>query len=100
MAKFCSDGDVAGATAILEQMKQEKMPVNEYVFHSLIHGHARAGDMDSARSAMRIMEESGLVVGSKARLALLLGMVRADADWSEVRLPLKVLKKKIGLILR
>ncbi len=84
VAKFCAEGDVSGATAVLDHMKKEKMPVNESIFHSLILGHCRAGDRESARSAMEIMEESGLHAGSMAHLAFLTGMIRGGNTVEEV----------------
>jgi hypothetical protein len=38
VARYCALGDIAGATTILEFMKQKDMTVNENVFHSLITG--------------------------------------------------------------
>ena len=39
VARYCAMGDIAGATTILEFMKQKDMTVNENVFHSLITGN-------------------------------------------------------------
>lgn len=36
------DGDIEGATKILEFMKEKQLPVGENIFSSLIMGHARA----------------------------------------------------------
>ena len=38
IARYCAMGDIAGATTILEFMKEKDMTVNENVFHSLITG--------------------------------------------------------------
>ena len=38
IARFCNMGDIAGATTILEFMKQKDMSINESVFNSLITG--------------------------------------------------------------
>ena len=36
IAKFCSKGDIQGATIIVEHMKQNQLSVKENIFHSLI----------------------------------------------------------------
>ena len=38
ITRYCDMGDIAGATTILEFMKQKDMTVNENVFNSLITG--------------------------------------------------------------
>ena len=40
VARYCAMGDIAGATTILQFMKEKDMTVNENVFHSLITGKA------------------------------------------------------------
>jgi leucine-rich PPR motif-containing protein len=42
ITRFCQDGDIEGASKILEFMKQKELPINENVFNALIMGHARA----------------------------------------------------------
>jgi leucine-rich PPR motif-containing protein len=42
IARFCQDGDIDGASTILQHMKEKQLPINEYVFNSLVNGHARA----------------------------------------------------------
>lgn len=43
IARYCQDGDIEGATRILEFMREKQMPVNENVFNALIVGHSQAG---------------------------------------------------------
>lgn len=38
---YCQQRDIAGASSLLEKMKNEGMPINEYVFNSLIYGHCQ-----------------------------------------------------------
>ena len=72
-------GDMSSASSILEHMKQSEMALNESVFHSLIVGHATAGDITAAKDTMRVMTEQGLahsklwVGGAKDSRAWLLG---------------------------
>ena len=36
---YCLQGNIAGASDILEKMKDEKLGLNEEIFNSLIDGH-------------------------------------------------------------
>lgn len=42
IARYCQDGDIEGATKILEYMREKQLPVNENVFNALIVGHSQA----------------------------------------------------------
>lgn len=41
IARYCQQGDIDGATRILEFMREKNLPVNEAVFNSLILGHSQ-----------------------------------------------------------
>lgn len=41
IAYYCQQGDIDGATRILEHMRAKDLPVNEAVFNSLILGHSQ-----------------------------------------------------------
>lgn len=43
IARYCQQGDIDGATKILEFMREKQLPVNENVFNALITGHSEAG---------------------------------------------------------
>ena len=43
MARFCEEGDIEGATKVLQHMKNENMSINETVFNSLVKGHMKNG---------------------------------------------------------
>ena len=43
ISAYCLQGDIQGATKILEFMKSKDLPVTEGIFNSLITGHGRAG---------------------------------------------------------
>ena len=43
IARYCQEGDIEGATKILEFMKEKQLPVNESVFNALIVGHSQSG---------------------------------------------------------
>ncbi len=40
ITRYCQQGDIDGATQILEFMREKQLPVNENVFNSLIMGHS------------------------------------------------------------
>lgn len=42
ITRYCQDGDIEGATRILEFMREKSLPVNENVFNALIMGHAQS----------------------------------------------------------
>lgn len=42
ISRYCQEGDIDGATKILEYMREKQLPVNEYVFNALIMGHSQA----------------------------------------------------------
>lgn len=43
IARYCQDGDIEGATRVLEFMREKQLPVNENVFNALIMGHSQTG---------------------------------------------------------
>jgi leucine-rich PPR motif-containing protein len=43
IARFCQDGDIDGASTILQHMKEKQLPINVHVFNALILGHAQTG---------------------------------------------------------
>jgi leucine-rich PPR motif-containing protein len=49
VARYCAMGDIAGATTILEFMKQKDLTVNENVFHSLITGKRIINELNIKR---------------------------------------------------
>ena len=95
---FLQDGNISGATAILEHMKEQDMTVNEQVFHSLIYGHSKLGDTESADRVMTIMEESGLEIDFNAHTPKLIGMIENGKSFGEVNNVISDLKDK-GILL-
>ena len=83
IAKFCSKGDIQGATTILEHMKEQRISVNENVFHSLIVGHSRSGDFEAAKSMMDVMSESGLDVSTETKMIYIMELARAGKDFAQ-----------------
>lgn len=49
IARYCQQGDIEGATRILEFMRAKSLPVNENVFNSLILGHSQVSHTEIDR---------------------------------------------------
>lgn len=43
ICSYCQKGDIAGASRILEYMRDKQLPINKIVFNSLIMGHSQNG---------------------------------------------------------
>ena len=52
---YCLHGNIAGATTLLDHMKNLDLPINENIYASLITGHGRSGNMERAEGIIRIM---------------------------------------------
>ena len=65
---YCQQGDIAGATAILQHMKKQDLAINEAVFHSLLAAHCLNLDPDSVASTLEVMTNSGLNIGADGRI--------------------------------
>ncbi|KAK9870349.1 hypothetical protein WA026_006434 [Henosepilachna vigintioctopunctata] len=76
ISRFCQDGDIEGATNVLEHMRQKELPVNETVFNALIIGHSQAGDMESAHAVLNIMAQAGLEPSADTYKTLLCGYAK------------------------
>merc|ERR1719369_72080 len=48
---YCMEGNIMGATTILEHMKAQDMPISEAVFISLLKGHHHTGAHESSGHA-------------------------------------------------
>ncbi|XP_076463614.1 leucine-rich PPR motif-containing protein, mitochondrial-like [Babylonia areolata] len=73
IARFCDDGDIQGATQVLEHMKSASLPINDLVFNSFITGHLRSNDPDSARNILEVMRQTGLEPTSMTYTVLAVG---------------------------
>ncbi|XP_063530687.1 leucine-rich PPR motif-containing protein, mitochondrial [Cydia strobilella] len=60
MWRYCQEGDVEGATKVLEKMRVLSMPVSEPVLNALVMGHAFHGDTDGAKAVLETMAGAGL----------------------------------------
>ncbi|XP_063958510.1 leucine-rich PPR motif-containing protein, mitochondrial-like [Lytechinus pictus] len=71
ISAYCLQGDIQGATKILEFMKSKDLPVTEGIFNSLITGHGRAGDLDNAQNILNVMRSVGLEPSADTYTALM-----------------------------
>ena len=85
VARFCQMGDMNGALAILSHMKEAEMPLDHFIFHSIIMGHCMIGDYSAAKETIKTMPQLGLDVSAGTHLSFLIGMVRGGAPWEEVK---------------
>ncbi|XP_017859465.1 PREDICTED: leucine-rich PPR motif-containing protein, mitochondrial [Drosophila arizonae] len=76
IARYCQQGDIEGATRILEYMRGKNLPVNENVFNSLILGHSQANDLESAKGILGVMKQAGLEPTADTYTTLLCAFAR------------------------
>lgn len=76
IARYCQQGDIDGATRILEFMREKEMPVNENVFNALILGHSQANDLESATGILGVMKQAGLEPSADTYATLLCSYAR------------------------
>lgn len=81
ISRYCQQGDIDGATRILEFMREKQLPVNENVFNALIMGHSQADDIESAIGILTVMSQAGLEPSADTYTTLLCGFARkGDVD--------------------
>lgn len=82
ISRYCQEGDIEGATKILEYMREKQLPVNEYVFNALVMGHSQADDLESATGILAVMAQAGLHPSADTYTILLCGYARkGDIDY-------------------
>lgn len=43
ITSYCQNGDIEGASRILEYMRDKQLPINKIVFNALVLGHSQNG---------------------------------------------------------
>lgn len=76
ISRYCQQGDIDGATQILEFMREKQLPVNENVFNALVMGHSNADDLESAVGILGVMTQAGLEPSADTYTTLLCGYAR------------------------
>ena len=81
IAKLCSLGDIEGSKSIMENMKNQRIPITKYVFHSLIIGYYRSNDFKAAKSVINMMRNSGINVSSDTKMICIMELARAKQNY-------------------
>lgn len=76
MWRYCQEGDVEGATKVLEKMRELNMPVSEPVLNALVMGHAFHGDTDGAKAVLETMAGAGLQPSNRTYALLACGYAK------------------------
>ena len=93
ISRYCQQGDIDGATQILEFMREKQLPVNENVFNALIMGHSFADDMESAAGIIAVMSQAGLEASADTYTTLLCGYAR-KGDVESINKTIDLCEKK------
>ncbi|XP_048480519.1 leucine-rich PPR motif-containing protein, mitochondrial [Plutella xylostella] len=93
MWRYCQEGDVEGATKVLEKMRELSLPVSEPVLNALVMGHAFHGDTEGARAVLETMAGAGLQPSNRTYALLACGHAR-KGDIQGVEAVLQTAKDK------
>ena len=66
-------------------MKAQNLAINEQVFHSLIFGHAKLGDLEAADNILNVMQEVGLEADHSAHVAKFSGMIQGGQSFTVIK---------------
>lgn len=81
MWRYCQEGDVDGATKVLEKMRELNFPVSEPVLNALVMGHAFHGDTEGAKAVLETMAGAGLQPTNRTYTLLACGYAKeGDID--------------------
>ncbi|KAJ0175771.1 hypothetical protein K1T71_008930 [Dendrolimus kikuchii] len=93
MWRYCQEGDVEGATKVLEKMRELNFPVSEPVLNALVMGHAFHGDTDGAKAVLETMAGAGLQPTNRTYTLLACGHAKqGDIDGIESVIKLSTAK--------
>ena len=67
---YCHQGNLAGATNLIEHIKALNLPIWENVYANLVTAHARSGDITGAEGILDVMKENGHLPGMNSYTAL------------------------------
>ncbi|XP_050346941.1 leucine-rich PPR motif-containing protein, mitochondrial [Nymphalis io] len=76
MWRYCQEGDVEGATKVLEKMRELNMPVSEPVLNALVMGHAFHGDTEGAKAVIETLVGAGLKPSNRTYALLACGYAK------------------------
>ncbi|GFV51337.1 leucine-rich PPR motif-containing protein, mitochondrial [Trichonephila clavipes] len=78
LQKYCDDGNLNGASEILQCLKEKGFPINEGVFNLLIKGHIKANDISGAKDILKVMRSSDLSPSAESYAALACGYAETN----------------------
>ncbi|CAB3223179.1 unnamed protein product [Arctia plantaginis] len=93
MWRYCQEGDVEGATRVLEKMRELNMPVSEPVLNALVMGHAFHGDTEGAKAVLETMAGAGLEPTNRTYTLLACGYAK-EGDIDGIEKTIKMAKDK------
>lgn len=93
MWRYCQEGDVDGATKVLEKMRELNFPVSEPVLNALVMGHAFHGDTDGAKAVLKTMAGAGLQPTNRTYTLLACGYAK-QGDINEIESVIKLATEK------
>lgn len=76
ISRYCQEGDIDGASQILDHMRDKQFTITEGVFNALVMGHSNADDLTSAASILPMMTQSGLEPSAETYTTLICGYAR------------------------
>lgn len=98
MWRYCQEGDVEGATKVLEKMRELNFPVSEPVLNALVMGHAFHGDTDGAKAVLETMARAGLQPTNRTYTLLACGFAK-KGDIDGVHDVIKLASEKDAIII-
>ena len=57
ISRHCQEGNIDGASKVLQMMKTQGIKVNENIFNALILGQGEAGDMARSQGMFKVMKQ-------------------------------------------
>ena len=84
VALYCQAGDIAGATTVLQHMKENDLAINESVLLSLLSAHCAKDDQDSVASTLSTMSSADINIGVDVFTIMAVSYARSG-NWERVR---------------
>lgn len=76
MWRYCQQGDIEGATKVLENMRENGLPITVPVLNALVMGHSNIGDTDGAKAVLETVAGAGLQATSHTYALLACGYAK------------------------
>ncbi|OQR76948.1 hypothetical protein BIW11_00514 [Tropilaelaps mercedesae] len=73
--RYCEMGNIAGATELLEILRNEQRPLSEQVFNAFVKGHLRNDNDRAVTQLMQAMRDAGVGPTSETYTVLACGLI-------------------------